>query len=41
MEEGCWLDHVADSRKLAIAPMASSHSGGNDIIDKAVHLEPA
>jgi len=31
VEEGCWLDRVADSRKLAIAPMASSCSGGNEI----------
>jgi len=22
VEQGCWLDHVADLRKLATAPMA-------------------
>jgi len=32
VEEGCWFDCVADSRKLAIAPTASSHSGGNEIL---------
>jgi len=32
MEQGCWLDCVADSRKLATAPMAWSCSGGNGIL---------
>jgi len=29
VEQGCWLDHVADSMKLATAPTALSCSGGN------------
>jgi len=31
MDQGCWLDRVADSRKLATAPTALSCSGGNGI----------
>jgi len=32
VEQGCWLDRVADLRKLATAPMASCCSGGNGIL---------
>jgi len=32
VEQGRWLDHVADLRKLATAPMASSCSGGNGML---------
>jgi len=32
VEQGCWLDHVADLRKLATAPTASSCSGGNEML---------
>jgi len=31
VEQGHWLDCVADLRKLAIAPMVSSCSGGNEM----------
>jgi len=31
VEQGHWLDRVANPRKLATAPMASSCSGGNEI----------
>jgi len=31
VEQGCWLDHVADLRKLATTPTVSSCSGGNEM----------